>query len=132
MKVWRIEHKDSGLGPWRHRPYRVGIDAFLTTLSENVSIKHDPDNHPGPDQDGHSLQQAFERSYLCLNGYHFGFPSLSMARYWFNNKRGREAMTQIGFVLHQYEVPKSDVLIGNTQIAFRKQRATLLQERVLS
>ena len=130
MKVWRIEHKESGLGPWYHNAVVRGIEAFQETLSDNNFARFNPGNHNIPSADGIKFAEAYYDG--TLDGWHYGFKTLTMVYRWFALAAGRKAMARVGYVLRQYEVPRGAVVFGNTQLAFYKQRATLLQERVLS
>lgn len=130
MKVWRIEHKDSGLGPWYHPTGIRGIDAFQKTLSDDNFTRLNPGNHNLPYKDGTDLACAYQAGELAHWSY--GFKTLTMVYRWFALAKGRKAMAKVGFVLHQYEITTQHVLRGNTQLAFDKQRATLIQERALT
>lgn len=132
MKVWRIEHKESGLGPWiQSTHHNRGVCVFLSAIhNEGYRERIHPSNRKGPRVDGGNLENYAKG--LGLHAYHFGLYSLAGAKYWFRSAKGRKAMAQVGFVLRQYEVATQHVLKGNTQVAFRKEKATLLQERVLS
>lgn len=132
MKVWRIEHRKSGIGPWHHGPHPgSGITAFCTALTRiNVKRLH-PNNHNTPDKDGGQLNRTAWLNDSRLTSWQYGFKSLKSVRYWFASAKGRRAMAQAGFVLRQYQIDRASVLLGNTQLAFNQKLAILLREQEL-
>lgn len=113
MIVYRLEHKTSGDGPYRHdydRSWRKGDHAFLKRT-------------PIPQLD--ILEWEFIE--LGVAKYRFGFKSLKQLSKWFLKTELKE-LKKRGFVIRKYEVDKEHVLFGSKQVAFLKRKAVLCQQ----
>ena len=117
MKVYRLEHSESGQGPYSHNvrypagtvtPEIVDMAIAWSKVKKNLSNAHDFDSdHPCPHDDG--MQH--------LTNYKYGFSSLKSLAEWFNDG-WLERLKPFGFVIKVYSVPDDEVEIGNKQVSF--------------
>jgi len=100
MKVYRVEHKVSGQGPYTYydEKYKWGFD---------IDIRN-KEKHPDPYSDNLS---RFTYDEL------FGFKCMKTMKKWFN-KKSRKYLHQHSFILQVFEVDKEYVRIGDHQITF--------------
>lgn len=127
MKVWRVEHKDTCEGPWQRRETerngRHGLDVYM------AASKDRPGEHPCPFQAGGSLERVFTNDVRRAKDlFIFACVSLDQLLLWFKSAKGRAAMSRAGYVIRVYKVDGRGVLSGQMQVAFRKDKADLLQE----
>jgi hypothetical protein len=115
--IYRIEHKngqgafDAGLAYDHDDNSKAGVSSY---------------SHPAPrsfEEDGTPLARLFAYSDEQRN-YIFGCRSKTQLRMWFRSAPGRRAMASNGGLMVTYEVPKTAVAMGRTQVAFRKDQAT--------
>lgn len=112
MKVYRIEHREYKTGP-----YMGG--AVNSYDSRYFGVKC-----PGPIEDGIS------RSEFASDHY-FGFKHMRQMITWFR-VRDIFRMRKRGFRVYRYKVDRSHVLLGNSQVAFARAKATVREEVRLS
>ena len=106
--VYRLEKVGTERGPYT-APFRS------PTLCELITKRcMETPSHPGPVNDikGWSFNQAW-------SGWVFGFISIKDLETWFDPEVLEQAY-QEGFIITIYSVPKSDVLYGSKQVAFRR------------
>lgn len=109
MRVWRVEHKDSGFGPYLHLPSPVDC--------------YGSDRHPLPYSDG---IKKFPEGH-----YKYGFESVQKLKAWFNKTELRK-LEKAGFVCRIYKVQVKHVTRGKKQLVFSYDRAKVLRKsRVL-
>lgn len=110
MKVWRLEHKRDGKGPW-------------TTALRNAHPKLSDwewfnRNVPGSDRfrgpSGDGLGRRMESTEVC------GCERRGKLNEWFNVA----ALAAIGFEVVQYEVPTAEVGKARNQVVFDPSAAT--------
>lgn len=116
MKVFRIEDSN-GIGPYSR---------WWKRLSKMFDC-HSGSSHPSPfdedlnvyetDEDGN---ENGERPHFC------GFPTLDQMKVWFRGFRA--SLKKAGFKLSIYEVGHRDVQIGEKQLLFRRDAATLIEQ----
>lgn len=121
MRVYRVEHKTTGDGP-----YRYDCDASdyyterLNQLSDKISTAHDcPIKHP-------TVTKEVGNDNFTANHY-CGFETYNAYRSWFAGFF--KDLHDHDFVLRIYEVNTEHILFGNRQLAFIKQEAKLIQTR---
>jgi hypothetical protein len=94
MLIYRLEHQESGLGPFQHTSYSTNIDlldAIRPLIDDLVS-------YPSPDEDSvkhpkdilkfKEVKQDMEDAYHCLHKdrpWKFGFQSKTEFHKWFHN-----------------------------------------------
>lgn len=122
--LYRIQHKDSGIGPYRHEfddglicrnSYRVFtvIELIRSDLDTNL----DSANHPTPPKDGISDDHI-------LDHVRYGFKSLAKMRRWFTgNSAVYDLFEKHGFILMRYQV-NGERLDGIRQSCARKDHLT--------
>ena len=126
MRVWRVEHKESLLGPYAHfslpkdclgyEPNKPPFPADLMAMVE----EHDVSTlHLCPQEEG----LKFKKGDLC------GFASLDDLKLWFRGYL--KALHRYGFVIQSYSVHTSGVRQGQHQIVISG-RAKLRQVDQLS
>lgn len=110
MKVYRIEHKDKGLGPY----WASSLDTRYY-LSEKC---------PGPDQDD---METYRMTYM----HYFGFAKMKHMFTWF---RARDVfrMRKKGFRVYRYKIADKHVILGGKQLAFVRSNATVREEVKMS
>ena len=114
IEVYRIEHKETGLGPYQTR------DEFTQMLAKRLTDNKGYFPHPG--DDGLGL------GYIPW-WYSFGCPTLNDLKRWVllgvniqENDSIVKKLDELGFVLKHYLVEKEQVIMGirKTQLAFGK------------
>lgn len=98
MYVYRIEHPETGKGP-----YSTGWSPGISYASTK--------RHPAPDEDG--------LGYMDNKEEYCGFESLEKLCGWFN-LRNRRAMAAQGFLLLKIRIVKGAVRKGKQQVLFIK------------
>lgn len=106
MFIWRIENRD-GKGP------------YMTDRVNGLGLTGE-EHHPGPMGDVPEFYRT--RNY---NLYFFGFKSLSDLRNWFH-PTAISRLYKDGFKIVKYKVEKKYVLKGGKQVAFLKNKATMV------
>lgn len=124
--VYRIEHRESRRGPFS------GPEGYYNDLARDVGH---PDCYrlPGPTidcgdgtEDGSELREVWRSRERYLGDYHFGFASRQQLVAWFTSASGRSYLAQCGFHVAAYQVARSDLLMGNHQVAFNSRAAQLI------
>ena len=110
MKVFRIEDSN-GIGP-----YSKGWDRLSTMFQSHSGF-----SHPSPSEEDLDVYDEYgdERPHFC------GFPTIDQMKVWF--KGFRASLRRAGFKLSVYEVGHRDVQIGEKQLLFRRDAATLIE-----
>lgn len=116
MLVWRMEHSESGFGPFQE-------DVFdemerLTKRLYGWSHNDGPGRHPTPASD-HGF-----RSYWAFN--YCGCRSAGQLRTWFP-KEVRKLLKGAGFVTYVYQVDDDYCEVGARQVLFDKGAAELVE-----
>lgn len=84
----------------------------------------DPFRHDSPWGDVPGWDRHDDRaSYVCA------FKDMSQLLAWFDSEAIRVEMGKLGAVLREFEVDPADVMMGRSQVMFRKDRASLVDER---
>jgi hypothetical protein len=111
LRVYRIEHRDTGKGPWS----LTGTVQLYDAVSG-----HDPlDKRPtGPQDEGGPFYERFKEE-----GGIFGFLSISQLLDWFPSPAGREAMKGQGYIVAVYRVPFVSVNKGRNSVVFPQDKA---------
>lgn len=118
VTIWRVENA-YGCGPYA----QSGQGNIHTTLHEVDGGRYVKRHFPEEDI---SLMRVFN---LCNHGdYIFGFESLDKYREWFDGPDIAGVLARSGFTLNRYRVPESDVVFGERQAMFRREKA-ILQEK---
>lgn len=124
MLIYRVEDKN-GTGP-----YASNNAEWVESIErhEMVYEAHNylSPNHPGPlSESWFSIPQYTmpEREYI------YGFDSESALKFWFNGFL--EPMFEHGFFIKTYDVPPQDVIVGRRQVAFKKPKQEIQNEKVL-
>lgn len=113
VEVWRLETADGSRGAF-------GSGGLARRIE--CETGHDPYEHPCPHED----IPEFRRLYYSPKGtdpYYFGCVSRDQLLMWFS-AQGLKTIEGLGRVA-VYEAAGSDVLHGETQVAFVKERAKL-------
>lgn len=105
MNVYRVEHKQSGYGPY------MGLSMF-DPLMNNMRYFF-PGTCPGPREDG--IHQDF-------SGKHFGFKRVRDLVNWFRF-RDILKLKKKGFVVYRYRVEPDHVFLGEKQVCFAKNKS---------
>ncbi len=99
-RVYRIEHKDRGCGPYCST--RLGPEGFVVGGEERG-------NRPIPRT----------RGRWTLPDHRFAFPTKQAIKKWFDNSYEIKAMYAAGFRIRVYDVPPEGILIDEPeQVAF--------------
>ncbi len=108
-KVYRIEHRESGDGPYRHFPQEYEVLDVLELHQHNKS------RWPGPKDDGLAGPADDDELY--------GFKSMAQLEEWFDEGT-LDVLREHGFVLKEYETDQ--VEYGNKQVLFTRRTAKCL------
>lgn len=84
----------------------------------------DPSRHNDPWQDVPGWGRRPDNQH-----YNCGFRDMDQFLAWFDSEAIRIEMGKLGAVLREFEVDPADVMMGGSQLMFRKDRATLVDER---
>lgn len=108
MLVYRVEHKETGFGPYnpQHEDLGVGYDNWINSM---------PGHHPSPTAD---IQGMSSLDWGAREAYLYGFQSIDSLRKWFPDDYLFQLEHYYGFRLAVYDVPEEDVLKGERQVAF--------------
>ena len=121
--VYRIEHKESGLGN-----YRSGESPFEAGYSEAV------ERHPLPYDDSLLVQNGPKGVWGNLDirqEHFFGFSSKEQLRSWLYEDVFLINLHDKGFVLKLFIVPSEHFFLGHTQVIFVRQEAISSTEHSL-
>ncbi|KKL68192.1 hypothetical protein LCGC14_2127440 [marine sediment metagenome] len=108
-KVYRIEHQESGDGPYRHFPQEYEVLDVLELHLSNIR------RWPGPKDDGLAGQVDYDELY--------GFKSIAQLEEWFDEGT-LEVLYEHGFVLREYET--DHIEYGRKQVLFNRRTAKCL------
>jgi hypothetical protein len=117
--VYRLEDSD-GEGAFRSGAVGYAV-ATLRDEDEEAASLHDPRNHRAPWEDG--LQAAIDRQYV------FGCRTLAQYQVWFSHPFIRRSLASRGLSLNKYRVSAKHALMGGTQCAFDRSKATVVGTR---
>lgn len=108
ITIWRIEHGDTGEGPYN------GPNNMLLIYGLMV---HSDCDHPNTSDDF----TFEERSNIGKHNLVHGFHNAKLLHEWFS-KGELKTLRQNGYISRQYIVPKSDVFVSRSgkQCLFRK------------
>lgn len=99
MKVYRLEHKDSGLGPFEHNNGQQSIIEYL--------IYHD---------DPHDHLSPVVLESVMNDGWIYGWKNRELIRKFV--KPGRQKLvTSHGFIIKRYE-PTTYIMLSDGQVIF--------------
>jgi hypothetical protein len=111
LRILRVET------PGGNGPYNGGYGAEYVALFEDQG-----DRHPAPTTDVPGLMAIYD------SGFRFGFKDHTQLDRWFDPPR-RDYLRRHGFTVAAYDVPEGDVIFGGRQIAFRRDRAKLVERK---
>lgn len=102
--------------------------------SNALSMNQDAQRHPCPSKDS-SLVYDFEAhfnpdeytDFYVPEHYRFGFSSMSQLRAWIYDDDWMIDLHDSGYHLSIYEIERSAVAIGYSQVMFNKDKAVLLR-----
>lgn len=123
LAVFRVEHQESGIGPFMSfGPFHEHpMHPYLLEISGKAEL-------PGPSEEGFDLPYAF----FC------GAPSLATLKKWFGFQSPefqgfKEALKEAGFVLREYLVADEDSVVAPSglQVFFDKDEAILVKEEAV-
>lgn len=115
IEVYRIEHRETGIGPFQTR------DEFTQMLAKRLTDNQGHFPHPGDDGLGLGNIPWW---------YSFGCPTINTLKRWVllginvqENDSIIKKLDEMGFVLKHYLVEKDQVIMGlrKTQLAFGKE-----------
>ena len=113
MLVIRVEHKDTGLGPYMHCLHKPN------NALEELACKELMEPH-------HSDPKWSDGSNINAELYNFGFKDSEQFVNWFRKTYVIHSLHSFGFVVRMYE--SSDAQEINDQIIFVKEQAILVKE----
>jgi len=101
MKVYRVEHKTTKIGP-----YRKSNTNFLLNGADHT------ERRPDPFKDG--------ISFYDVHQYEFGFSSRKQLLDWFPLQM-LITLRGMGYRVVSFEVPDNQLRVGGKQVAYRKE-----------
>ena len=124
MLIYRVENSQ-GKGPyWGAAPMY---------LFENNRL------HPAPQDDSKFMLNAFRKGFAgniylfaTNQNIYFGFESIKQFKRWFFKNSVILDFHKYDFRIVVYKVSAKQVVLGNTQLAFVKENATVVGERPLT
>jgi hypothetical protein len=117
MRVYRVENVDG------NGPYALGDIGLATKWTDRTqSPPPNKDEKLGPKWDKIANTEPWK----------FGFRTIESFAEWFSYRDDIDILRNKGFVLNEYEVPSVHTRTGNTQLVFRKEKATLTRSNVLN
>lgn len=124
MLVYRLEHRETRLGPYN--PGWAAPDADREALADAMNslgmyerIDGDEDPHPTPKADG--IDEFTEHVHFSA------FASTKALLDWFG-PRSVPAFARANYIVARYLVASEDVQLGTRQVAFVRERARLLPD----
>lgn len=118
VQVLRIEHKESGYGPFIGRGRHMGwyvLDAW--------------EDMPGPFNDG---IDDLDEEEIKKGKWRFGLDiQLHIESLDYFSERDWDKMRECGFVMRTYAVDKASVVYGRSQVAFDIHGAVLVSEEAI-
>lgn len=143
-KIWRLETKDGGHGPWRPRGAHNHINMQLlthlaqeehtnwlvNTMGQDRDVAEDyarerieyTQCRPSPREEGLLIFAKYQNTHLVC-----GFTSLRQFKRWFTSRTFRRIASQNGYVLRCYET--SEHYDTKWQAVFNRASATIIAER---
>lgn len=116
MRIYRIEHVKSGIGPFNHDSETTGrpdtTEARELAYSTDIPAPWDSTLEP-------YLEPWRKMPELQRNEYVFGFASRSQLRLWFSPGITK-ALKLLGYHVAVYEVEPQYVIAGSSQVAFMR------------
>lgn len=119
MRFFRLETMD---GDGIYRSYRQQ-ESYWSMCCTGI---YDPHRHILPQED-HSLMDAIRDSEYLIPNLHFGFLNKDQYFDWVYNPEWRTAFHDHGVYLSEYEIPDECLFVGDTQVCFIKEKATLIE-----
>lgn len=124
--VLRIEHPETGTGPYSYEVYNLLDEADFELLEGIIAWHNEETGHPGMRDMSPVFEEQDTYYGVELWEFHSGFESKEQARRWFQ-REDLETLMDLGFHLRAYET-KGAVLKDGVQVAFRKAKSKLLVE----
>lgn len=123
MIVYRIEHKDSKVGPFQSCSMRSLSRSRLYGEWRFYFIQSD-NSHPTPYND---RDLGFELHSFIIRGLTpiFGVDSLRQAKHWLGDYW--KLFHNHGFVIRKYDAERDWCKRGNFQVVFSREKANLLE-----
>jgi len=115
MHIFRIEHSDSGLGPYRHTD-AININGMVCK------------KRPCINSDYWENKQKTFKIFNDKTHANFGFASIQQLKLWFNKAELKE-MHNHRFVIREYWCRDPHVSVGSRQVIFLKNKGVLLNTR---
>jgi len=112
MILWRVQHKKTGHGPYRHWMAEEAPELIHEMIQHH---NRDPKCHPSPYNDGIT---EYADNMRCA------FVSEADLREWF--KGHLRDLANHGFVMAIVSVPYDNIRFGRIQAAYRDEVATVL------
>ena len=131
-KIYRIQHKETKDGVYK---YRGESPKYSEQFGEIVCNGDSSEVHPGPLDDSLFKDNYLEKGgsaldiYFKLTKYIFGFESIEQLRFWLYNDSMICFLAEWDFELVIYE--SENVIVGNTQVAFEKESAKIIEKNPL-
>lgn len=120
MVVYRVEDPKTRLGMY-----------FSNTFAHEVMSTGG--QHPEPFSDGRLLdelkgkrEQLGSDKQRFTSACKFGFASKKQMRNWISEDEWKQKLAEHGLVVAKYQVPKSQVAIGRTQVIYHPSQAKLV------
>ena len=120
MKVYRVEHCETGWGPYGDTaqfPGGLGFQGFMREQGPDHDLGY---RHP---VEGHSYTDPF-RDQL-----RWGFESMRQLHDWFDyfGQNGYDVLAEYGYCVRVYEVDSADVNRYSKQVTFYHDRAEVIR-----
>jgi hypothetical protein len=118
MKIYRIEHKKSKLGPYRHSLLESTSAEYKLFLKEMADRHHDKPSTPDPLDDFYPDHHDWAKKWLGIDTKHvkFGFPNLEELKKWFG--KDLKTILQFDFDINEYESDVFRLSLSEKQVMF--------------
>lgn len=117
MKVWRVEHIDTGKGP-----YAVSSNEGVYSMLMGPFDHGNMDTHPSPSSD--DMDHDGLRGIWDYNHRH-GFATFEKLMAWFEDTEA--LLDGNGYIIACYELPDNHVLVGRHQVIFNIEEAVRIR-----
>lgn len=124
MKIYRVEHKESGLGPYRHR---VNDQRWIELDWDRYNRCCSANHCPAPHHESRNIKSIFDGGRY--KDWYFGFQSVDQIKKWFGRKVLR-ALKRDNFVIAVYEIDEEHIESSEFQSTFIKANATKIYENI--
>lgn len=125
MLIYRVEHRESGYGPYMHRYYGAKFLKNEAVTLDNLMLEcFFKTNHPEPKRlDG--------KEFIESSCYRYAFGDPMELIYWFDIGWAVRKLDELGFIVRIYNIKDSEVVALHKQVAYVSDGVKMVEEHTL-